>query len=424
MKFHVPGFLAECPCFTYGRVHAAQSSALLYGFGLQASLGIGLWLLCRLGKAKLVGAVTILIGTLFWNAAVTLGVCCILGGEASGYDNLQMPGYMGPVLLWSYLMIAVCGILTYHRREERESYPSQWFVIAGLFWFAWIFSVASMVLFCPPTARGVVQASVAWWYSHNLTNIVLGFSGLASIFYFIPKILGRPLHSSYLAGLAFWTLALFGSWGGIPMGAPMPSWIPAMAALGTIFTIIPLIAVAINFCHTTCGQLKSLDKDVTLQFSYIALLFWFISSAQQIVSAFPAVGALTTFTWFTVAQKNLFLFGFFTMASFGAMYYILPRLLVIEPCPKLAKANFWLMLLGVLISYLGLGVGGANQGILLMDPANKFTDVMRATMMPVRVSSLGDLMIIGGILCFLLNFFGMFARRCCACCKAKKEACK
>ena len=32
----------------------------------------------------------------------------------------------------------------------------------------------------------------------------IGFAGLASIFYFIPKLLGRPLHSYYLAALAFW----------------------------------------------------------------------------------------------------------------------------------------------------------------------------------------------------------------------------
>src|SRR5579859_2235663 len=36
LKFHSPNLLADCPCFTYGRVHPASLNALIYGFGLQA----------------------------------------------------------------------------------------------------------------------------------------------------------------------------------------------------------------------------------------------------------------------------------------------------------------------------------------------------------------------------------------------------
>src|SRR5581483_12156334 len=45
-----PGLLAHCPWMTYGRIHPAASVAFIYGFGIQAALGIAIWLLCRLGR--------------------------------------------------------------------------------------------------------------------------------------------------------------------------------------------------------------------------------------------------------------------------------------------------------------------------------------------------------------------------------------
>ena len=141
----------------------------------------------------------------------------ILCGDSTGFEAFEIPRYAGGMLFFAYAMMAVCGFLTYHNRASGPAYPSQWFVLGSFFWFPWIFSTAMALLLHHP-ARGVIQASIGWWYGHNLSTIVLGFAGLASIFYFIPKS-RRPLHSYYLAAFAFWTLALFGSWGGI-CGAP------------------------------------------------------------------------------------------------------------------------------------------------------------------------------------------------------------
>ena len=53
IKLHAPGFLADCPYLTFGRVRPAQMNALIYGFALQAALGVTLWILCRLGRTRL-----------------------------------------------------------------------------------------------------------------------------------------------------------------------------------------------------------------------------------------------------------------------------------------------------------------------------------------------------------------------------------
>lgn len=423
LKFHDPRLLADCAFWTYGRVHAAQGSALLYGFGVQAALGVGLWLLCRLGRTPLAGPFVVFLGAIVWNLAVTIGVIAILCGDNTGFEAFEMPAICAPMLFGSYALIGICGMLTFHQRQEGPLYPSQWFVVGSLFWFPWIFSTAALVLLYMPV-RGVLQASIDWWYAHNLSAVFLGFAGLACSFYFIPKLLGRPLHSRQLAALAFWTLAVFGSWGGIPDGAPLPSWIASLGVAGTVLTAIPMLAIVINFYQTTRHDLNTLDASPTLRFTYVGLLFLFIASAQQIVGVLPNVSAITSLTWFGVAQKELFHLGFFAMTVFGALYYIIPRLLGIDAqtwSPKLVKAHFYLTSIGIVISYLALLVGGIGQGILLADASHSFVQVMRGTLMPLRMSTLGDLMFLAGTVVFLANFGRVVGSWCCQCCAAIRK---
>ena len=78
LKFHAPGLLASESYLSYGRVHAAQNAAFLYGFCVPAALGLGLWFLCRLGRVTLAGPAVVFIGAVIWNLTVTLGVASIL----------------------------------------------------------------------------------------------------------------------------------------------------------------------------------------------------------------------------------------------------------------------------------------------------------------------------------------------------------
>jgi cytochrome c oxidase cbb3-type subunit 1 len=320
------------------------------------------------------------------------------------------------------VLIGICGVMTFQQREPGPLYPSQWFVIGARFWFAWIFSTAALLLLGSP-ARGVLQASVNWWYGHNLGTVFFGFAGLASIFYFIPKLSGRPLHSSPQAALAFWMLALAGSWGGIPGGAPLPGWLAAVSLVGTVLTIIPIAAVAMNLYLTVGDALPALEAVPALRFTCAGLIFWVIAGAQQVVGALPSVGMLTDFTWFTTAQRDLFRYGFVAMTMFGAIYYIAPRLA--DPkcgAPdglwrgRLTELHFWLMLAGVGMGYVALLVAGVWQGVELSNPANSFAAVMKGSMMALRMSALEPLFLALGMVAFALNF-ALLLKGACACCR-------
>lgn len=416
-KFHDRYLLANVEYGTYGRLAAAGETALLYGFGAQAAFGIGIWLFCRLGRTFVVGPLVVFCGCVLWNLTVTTGVIAILCGGATGYAGFEMPGYCAGMLGAAFLLIGVPALLTFHQRRPEMLYPSQWFLLGSFFWFPWIFSTAALLLTAVPQ-RGALQASTAWWYLHNFDVIFLGFAGLAAIFYFIPKMINKPLYSYYLAMLSFWLLALFGSWGGIPAGAPLPSWIGSLSVVGTVFTAIPIFSIANNLFQTVRDRAVAVDNDPTVRFMYAGLTFWIVSSAHRIVGVLPHVNAITAFTWFGVAEQDLMRLGFFAMTAMGALYYIVPRLLderKAEWRPLLTGWNFWLMLTGVLIAYVSELVAGLLQGALLHDPNRTDLDVLKATLTPLRIGTLGDLLIFGGTVVFLLNFALIVSRHCYEC---------
>ena len=245
IKFHAPGFLADPAWLTYGRVRPASVNCLLYGFCLQAGVGVALWMFARLGRSPLAAPWMVIGGALCWNVGVLAGVLGILVGGSTGFENLEMPAYAAALVFFGYLMVALWGVLTFHQRRERQLYVSQWFLFAALLWFPWIYSTANLVLqvFRP---RGMAQAVIAWWYSDNLLVVWLGLVGLAALLYFVPKLTSRELHSRYLALITFWMLILVGSWGGIPASAPVPAWLPTLSVVGTVLGFVPVIVVALS----------------------------------------------------------------------------------------------------------------------------------------------------------------------------------
>ena len=52
-KLVVPSLLDGSAWLTYGRIQPAAENALLYGWASQAGIGLGLWLLARLGRTSL-----------------------------------------------------------------------------------------------------------------------------------------------------------------------------------------------------------------------------------------------------------------------------------------------------------------------------------------------------------------------------------
>lgn len=416
IKLHGPGFLSGSEWLAYGRIYPAAQNALAYGFAAQALLGVGLWILARLGRVTLQGAGIPIVGGIFWNLSVALGLLGILAGHNTAYDWLEMPRYASGPLFFSYLLIAICAIMTFKLRRECALYVSQWYLLAALLWFPWIYSTAQLLLIIFPV-RGVLQAVVNGWFVQNLFDIWLGSLGLAAIFYFLPKTLDRPLHSRYLALFGFWALLFFGSWGGMYAGAPVPKWLGSLSIVFKVMTLIPLLAVGLNLYRTMAGKWSAVKTDAALGFVALGALCYLLVGVVGILSVLRTVSERTLFTLFTPGMTNLYLFGFVALTVAGAMYYIVPRLLEAEwPSGGTQTFHFWTSVAGIALVTLPLLFGGLTQGAKLNDPQAPFISVVRSIIPFLGLSTLGGTLLLIGNAALLGRISKAMLATCCGSC--------
>lgn len=409
IKFHGPGFLADHAWLTYGRVRPVAWNALLYGGAMQMGLGVMLWMFSRLGGTRLALPFLAFAGAKVWNLGVLVGLVGILAGASTGFEWLEMPRSAVVLLFLSYVLVGASALATTHRRTVREFYPSQWFMLAALFWFPWVYSTANLLLVAWP-ARGVAQSVIAWWYAANLHVVWLGLVGLGIVFYLVPKLLERPLHSRYLALVTFWGLVLFGSWSGIPESAPVPAWIPVLSTVAVVLGVVPLLATVLNYWRTVKGKCAVAWSDPALRFVALGFASFVVATLMYTALALPRVAGVLQFTWFVPAQHHLAIFGFFIMAATGAAYYLLPRVSGLPVCAFCVNVHFWVAVLGILLTVIPLALAGVLQGLKLYAATLPFMDSVNATLMLLRVSTLGEALVLFANFIFVRNVVGVLVR--------------
>lgn len=423
IKFHSPAFLADSPWLTYGRVRPAFSTSLVYGFLLQAGLGVSLWVFARLGRTPLAGVPLVIAGALLLNTGVVAGVVGILAGDASGFESFELPSYAATLILTGVFALAVCAALTFHHRAAAGPlYVTQWFLLAALLWYPWILSTVLLLVHWYPV-RGVTQAVAVWWYAGNLQNAWLGLMGLGLLFYFLPKLAGRELHSRHLALFTFWAILFSASWTGLPASAPVPAWMVTSSKIGSVLMLLVLITVWLNLVPTLSGRWYSACRDnPPFKFFAAAFVLYLFLLTIEIVSVATPLSEIVAFTWFVPAKAIANLYGFGGLVLMGAVYYIAPRLFQgTWPFPKLVTAHFWLAVIG-LVLWLGPQLfGGIAQGLKLRNPEVAFLGIAQATLHFLRISTVGELLVALGHALLLLNlsclayrFYRERAREACA----------
>ncbi len=409
LQLHTPAFLSGCAWFTYGRVAPAAENALVYGWGMNAAFGFGLWLMARLSATTLRHGGWLFIAAKFWNIGIALGVLGILGGYSTSFELLEMPRFVTLILLASYALIGVWAITTFSIRNTENVFASQWYLFGAAFWFPWLYAIAQIMLFKAPV-RGVLQPVVNAWYVHGLYGLWFIPMALAAAYYLLPKILGKSISNYYLAPLAFWWLAVSTALAGGSrlVGAPVPVWIPTLGAVANFLLAVPVVIIVLNLFGTLAGRYHSLGGSVTLRFILVSMVGFVLASALNLALSMRGFAQIVQFTLMTGLRDWLILYACFSTAMFGAAYFILPRLTEREwRSAALVKAHFGATVLGVLLLTAGLAWAGWQQGRMLNDPAVPFGDITRALTSWFTVRSVGLMILLAGHVAFCINFVWM-----------------
>jgi cytochrome c oxidase cbb3-type subunit 1 len=342
----------------------------------------------------------------FWNLGVTLGVLGILGGYSTSFELLEMPRFVVLILLGAYALIGVWYVTTFSIRNTENVFASQWYIFGAAFWFPWLYAVAQVMLFRSPV-RGVLQALVNAWYVHGLYGLWFIPMALAAAYYFLPKILGRPIANYYLAPLAFWWLAITTSFacGSRLIGAPVPVWISTLGAVANYLLVVPVVIIVLNLFGTLSGRYGTLSGSVTLRFIFLSMLGFVGAAVLNFALSLRGFAQVAEFTLLFGLRDWVIFYACFSTAMFGAAYFILPRLTEREwLSPALVKAHFGATVLGVVVLTAGLAYAGWKQGVMLNNKDVPFAAItqMLAGWHAFQSVLLGLLLL--GHLAFAINF--------------------
>ena len=370
LKLHSPTFLATIPWLTFGRVRPAHLEVVAFGWSGMVGLGTAIWLFCRLCRVPLRFPQMLLIAGSIWNIGMVAGIAGILAGDSNSIEWIEFPPYATFLIFCAFAITAIWAIMTFSQRREKHVYVSLWYLFGAMFWFPWIFATVQILSNASLAnsslvVQGVAQETIHWWFGHNTLGVFFTPIGLATIYYLLPKVIGRPIHSYYLSILGFWSLALFYNWAGGHhlVAGPIPAWLITASIVGSMMMFIPVSTTAINHHMTAYEGLHLLRTSPVLRFTVFGAMAYTIVSFQGSLMSLRALNEPFHFTHHTIGHAHLGLYAFYTMVMFGAVYYILPRLTGREfASARLMRMHFWFTALGSLLMFFALTLGGIQQG--------------------------------------------------------------
>jgi cytochrome c oxidase cbb3-type subunit 1 len=408
VKFQLPDWLAAQPWLTFGRVRPAHLNTVIYGWISMIGVGVGTWLWARLLKTKLRGGVLMLISAVLWNIGLVIGTIGILAGYSRAIEWLEMPLLAFAFIVPAMALVVASFMMTLQERRVQHLFISVWYLGASMLWGPFL-----LVAILLPIYSGVPEATANWWFAHNILGLWITPAGLAAAYYFIPKVIGRPVYSYHLSYLGFWTLALFYNWAGVHhlVGGPAPQWVVTVSIVFSVMMIIPVIVVAVNHHLTVVGHFEKLKYSPTLRFVVFGAMSYTAVSLQGSLQSLRSWQEVTHFTHYTIAHSHLGVYAFATMIAFGAVYYIMPRVTNWEwESPRLISLHFWTTGLGIGAYVTALTIGGVIQGLQMLDPDIAFLTVVENTKPWLAVRSVAGTLMTMGHLVFAYLLYRIITR--------------
>ena len=120
---------------------------------------------------------------------------------------------------------------------------------------------------------------------------------------------------------------------------------------------------------------------------------------------FRSVNEVVHFTLLTMAGGHLLMYCFVSFSLFGAVYYIVPRLVGTEwVSPALIRSHFWYSTVGLGLVVVSSALGGFVQGLSLDDPKVPMSSVLSFVKPFFASNLLATFLMLVGHVCLLASF--------------------
>ncbi|TGQ53085.1 cytochrome-c oxidase, cbb3-type subunit I [Mesorhizobium sp. M1C.F.Ca.ET.193.01.1.1] len=363
------------PWFNFGRLRPLHTSGVVFAFGGNALLCTSMYVVQRTCRARLFG------GNLGW--FVFWGYQLFIVMAATGYllGITESREYAEPewyVDLWltivwvAYLILFLGTIL---KRKEPHIYVANWFYLSFIVTIAMLHVVNNLSM---PASflgsksysafSGVQDALTQWWYGHNAVGFFLTAGFLGMMYYFVPKQVNRPVYSYRLSIIHFWALIFLYIWAG-PHHlhyTALPDWAQTLGMVFSVMLWMPSWGGMINGLMTLSGAWDKIRTDPIVRMMVAAIAFYGMSTFEGPMMSIKAVNSLSHYTDWTVGHVHSGALGWVGLISFGAIYYMVPKLWNRQRLYslRLVTWHFWLATLGIVVYAAVMWVSGIMQGLM------------------------------------------------------------
>lgn len=363
------------PWFNFGRMRPLHTSGVVFAFGGSALLTTSFYVVQRTTRARLFG------GDLAWfvmwgyQLFIVMAATGYLLGISQGREYAEPEWYVDIwlTIVWVAYLVLFLGTLV--KRKEPHIYVANWFYLAFIVTVAMLHVVNNLAV---PASflgvksysafSGVQDALTQWWYGHNAVGFFLTAGFLGMMYYFLPKQAGRPVYSYRLSIIHFWALIFLYIWAGPHhlYYTALPDWAQTLGMVFSIMLWMPSWGGMINGLLTLRGAWDKIRTDPIIRMMVIAIAFYGMSTFEGPVMSIRSVNALSHYTNWTIGHVHSGALGWVGMISFGAIYFLTPRLWNREQLYSLRMVNwhFWLATLGIVIYAAVMWVAGITQGLM------------------------------------------------------------
>lgn len=413
----------DLPWTSFGRLRPLHTSAVIFAFGGNALIATSFYIVQRTCAARLWGGN--LAWFVFWGyqLVIVLAATSYVFGGSEGKEYAELPWHVDLILtvVWVSYLLVFLGTLI--RRKEPHIYVANWFFLAFIVTVAMLHVVRNLsvpVSFFGSTSysafSGVQDAMTQWWYGHNAVGFFLTAGFLGMMYYFVPKQAERPVYSYKLSIIHFWALIFLYIWAG-PHHlhyTALPDWAQTLGMVFSIVLWMPSWGGMINGLMTLQGAWDKLRTDPVLRMLVVSVGFYGMATFEGPMMSIKAVNSLSHYTDWTIGHVHSGALGWNGMITFGALYFLVPRLWGAARLYSLTLVSwhFWLATIGIVLYAASMWVTGIMEGLMWREVdangflVNSFADTVDAKFPMYVVRGLGGVMYLAGaiIMCWNLYF--------------------
>jgi len=362
----------EVPYFSFGRIRPIHTNAMVFAFAGNAFFAGLYYSLQRLCKTRMWSDALSKIHFWGWQTIIALAALTLALGYTQGKEYAEMEWPIDILIALVWVLMAVNVFATLAIRKVKHLYVAIWFFIASILTVAMLHVVNGLVL---PVSfmksysvyAGVQDALVQWWYGHNAVGFLLTTPFLGLMYYFVPKVMNKPIYSYRLSILHFWSLIFIYIWAGPHhlLYTALPEWAQSLGMVFSLMLIAPSWGGMINGLLTMREGWHRVREEPILKFFVLALTFYGMATLEGPLMSIKTVNLYTHYTEWTIAHVHGAALGWLGGFIFAMAYYMVPRLWG-KPLysQSLANTHFWITTVGILLYISSMYAAGVTQALM------------------------------------------------------------